>query len=1410
MKLKTPKPHTNFWVIAATVAFFILAYIIYLQQYVPGRESKIISTRFRVLDQLGNNIHDKIESYDKNVLTLENKVLDTLNSINQLLGLLGHPFSMEEVVPVIYDGLTKGKYKEFLNKDLEVYDYKLDLGGDAKSVLPDYLKDNDLNSDETDKYYYFGPVAIKISSTVRNVSKTFCDSLLVRVKYEDILNGLTREDVFDGMFIIRNREFVFSTLPSDLVLQTMGSDKDFFGLFNFPEPAKSEDKKGVIKAGPELSLPDRLISGQFSEITISNQQYKLFFKPVKIENEYWFLGGLMEVSNFNITGRSIPQGVIIWLSLILILIFLGLPLIKIRIISKLEQLKAGIIINSTLAIVLGAAISTLFLLYLFQSSIRMRNADDRLENLSDEIVSSFTEEIKDAFDQIELMDGNFYEFGDAEYIPDILNLPEGSPARPDIYPFADYIFWVDENGVQSTMLSPFRKASDVKIDVKKRDYFTKKDEWFFPPDPDKKFRLESIISWRTGEHKVGLSTASKESNHPVIALTSRFYSLIDPIIPKNFGYCIIDEEGKVWFHSHKYRNLMENFIEECDDNPTLSAAMYNRSSTSVNVTYYNKPHRVHITPLSQLPLFLITFYNRETETSFHSQVFTMALVFISLFLIFLILQVSLLLILERINKGKLTKNLIMDLARPKYHRRGHYLFLFRAYLSVAIAMTIGLPFLGKTDSFIALFIIEVIMFLFTYLVINENGLRTARANWFTGINLTWLLLLNIALFILSNPFIALIILGFELLLTYWLYKLYHLFKLNNARDQNAGHDRFVSGYMKFLMGLLVILIILPTMVFYEIAYNKESEIRLRHYQADMMKKRESRNKIWNQYYATIVDPTDPASVLQERKDRGIYSEFLQGLSFTCPTRLSMDKQIKQDRDSWLNPIILRLRPYYDTEINENKLLINDDQNINPNHWIYYGRDSLGYSYLSNTEDPGYKSQKTMCISGRIEKFNFLLPYNDPSLSAGQKILFNGAFWAFMSVIFIMMYFLVRFGVRNIFGLDLVKKYVDEPFGQKMKDLLLAHDCIFLVNPGSDADGGRYAGLLKPAFEFNWSVEADRNECISRFGNPLTEAGSPKEPAGDDQPETRKILMICGFDQDYLKPGIFKEKLDLLTELLRKNDLKLVIILNHNMDKMITDYQEFIDVNKNIPKDDKNTERVDLTPYLKNLKDLRSLSSSSVSFSAPVRTTISDDSTYDSIEDPDIRNVVSQELKACDYLQQFKESVLSFYDSTIRDQTIEKPEEVITDRIMTLASGYYEDLFNACAPEEQFVLFDMADDLALNQKNSKFIFSLLDKGILIRKKDGIRFMNESFRKFLLAAQTTSATAALEAKIGKKAGTWQGYRIVFLLIIVSLFIFISMANQDFIKHLQQVFVVIGGGIAAVTGVLGLLSKTGKPSA
>jgi len=295
------------------------------------------------------------------------------------------------------------------------------------------------------------------------------------------------------------------------------------------DPVNIDDEKD---GGSSLSFATKntlqqgsIFSGKAFDIVISNKPHKAFLKPIEVHDDTWYIMGLMERNNYNAASRSIAPWIIVILSLLLIFIILGLPVIKLKVMSNTEELETGTIINFAISMLLGGSLMILFVFFLIQSLAHNEEVDKCLIDLSGEIYDSFTEEITKASDQLEMYDKSFNSidfntkentFGNNIRV-NILNDTDPLVA-PEKYYFADYYFWVDDKGIQEAYMTPFGKYGSMS-NLSSRDYVNKKDEWYFIKKNQKKdtikFRLESIVSITSGNVKGALSMPSKSYvKHP--------------------------------------------------------------------------------------------------------------------------------------------------------------------------------------------------------------------------------------------------------------------------------------------------------------------------------------------------------------------------------------------------------------------------------------------------------------------------------------------------------------------------------------------------------------------------------------------------------------------------------------------------------------------------------------------------------------------------------------------------------------------------------------------------------------------------------------------------------------------------------------------------------------------------------
>ena len=1371
MNLKSFKLSTNTLIIIGTIVFFVFVYIFYLNYYIAGKENSIISTRFRILDQMGNNIDKKVGGYitnSKNRITnfpydsvnfdsnskAENlNIIDTLGDINKTLHFVNY-----------VETKTKNDTLKF-NKQVQ------ELSGE------NYIITHSLES--------------------RNLL------FIIETSYDNLVEGLLRNDVFDDfIIIIRDSTIVFNTMGQDMIMTSPLALKNAMVNMQTSENDKtdklfSQSEKGKTRLGT-------IFSGEAFDITISNKPYKAFLKPVDVNSETWYIVGLMEKSRFNATSRSISPWIIVMLSMLLVFIILGLPIVKLNVMSKSEELDTGTIINFAISILLGGSLMILSVFFITKSISRSRDVDIHLKGLSNSVYSSFNTEINSIYTQLQAYDkfDSRFNFTEPDNIfnqkvkKDILN--NNTPdIFPEHYPFGDYYFWVNNEGKQAAYMTPFDKYGSLS-NLSTRDYVNKKDEWYFPGSDSMKFRIESIVSISSGNVKGALSMPGKICGEPVVAVSARFYSIIDPILPKNFAFCIIDKSGKVWFHSNENLNLKENFIDECDKNSYLSAALYRDISKAINVEYYNDPHRIYIRPIDNLPLYLVTMYDKSEEKSFQSQVLTLTLILMGALFLLIFIQLIALLIIERRFQWTLNKNIIMKLTRPVMHLNDTYAYLFRVNIIIIIVLIPFMFWFQNMYAVLSIFILIVYLFSYMYWEMNNNDSKKEIRIWFVSFNLFLLLILNLSGFYLINPTDFWQILVFQAAIITTLALCHFYLK----KIIIGGKRNYIFNYINSLLGLLIIFGIFPTLKFYELAYNNEVEIHAKHVQIDLMNQREERNASHKDYYGRLAISPVVDSIHESRKNLGIYTEFLDNTKFnkTTPRNLNDTNEANYQANYW-DTLVCYFRLFYDESVIENKYLVFNSQENTSMNWDQGEDNKLLFDYASLTEDKQNTTIRNKQIESTISPLLFYLPFHWRDYSTLKVIIYNLLFWILVIGLLYTFYHLIRFGIRKIYCLDIIENYSNQGFIERVRHHLIARNSLIITRMSVIDETN---DLSKDLIDNYHSIYLDwSNIFVVKQSAELIEEAIYKTK---NHPENKKsigqplIIIIDHVDWNYDDRDIMLMKMEIIERFIDQEDLLLVLLSQLDTDKIAEHYQKLAEQNSG-GKGTKNR-IVQLSTNFQGILNKLVIIRQPVNYqrshkeenefckSLPVK--------------PTPEELINEELSATNYLMQLEPAMLDYYERHCKATHSSKPEENIIRRINLLAEKYYTDLLNSCTIEEKYVLYDTADDLIVNSKNEASIINLLEKGLLIKKCEKINFMNVSFRRFVLKSLSREDIADFEGKMGKEAGSWKGYKITFIIIIIALFVFIAIANQDFVDNLNQLFVALGGGIAVITGVLGLLSR------
>jgi hypothetical protein len=217
------------------------------------------------------------------------------------------------------------------------------------------------------------------------------------------------------------------------------------------------------------------------------------------------------------------------------------------------------------------------------------------------------------------------------------------------YPYLLTAFWVNEQGWQQIKWT-VRPSVTNRVRVSEREYVSKlrqgrRYEYEAPVGKKHEFWIEPVTSSTTGSRAVVISKLVPEKFGPntkwVSGIETRPLSLMQPVIPEGFGFAVIDDNGKVLFHSAPKLHLGENFFEECDNNQALQTAVLGRSKQALTASYFGKGHTLYVAPMEHFPWTLVVFSEKDSLRTTFSEMLSLCLIlFISYVVVLCVLALA--------------------------------------------------------------------------------------------------------------------------------------------------------------------------------------------------------------------------------------------------------------------------------------------------------------------------------------------------------------------------------------------------------------------------------------------------------------------------------------------------------------------------------------------------------------------------------------------------------------------------------------------------------------------------------------------------------------------------------------------------------------------------------------------------
>ncbi len=321
----------------------------------------------------------------------------------------------------------------------------------------------------------------------------------------------------------------------------------------------------------------------------------------------WVLNALVPKGEMQRAGQAFPTAVVLALSIALLLAVFGWPFLKLLLIGEHERVRIYDVLLVAVCSLLGLSLLTLGTLDLYAYQKLTVALDGQLETLADDIIEQADTEVHSAYRQLAELEKH------ARAHPDLGTRVTGLAADSDAatllneYPYFSS-FALIRDGQQyakwtlASFLTPMVRVAD-------RDYLT----YWGVKRPAGNFYLDSIRSRTTGLGEAILSKPFEGGG--VSALTIPLKTLLDPVLVPGFGFALIDDSGRVLFHSDSEHNLSESFFTETDGSRRLRALVAARHAEHLDLQYWGEDHRAFVKPVRIKGLdaewSLVTFYDKQ-------------------------------------------------------------------------------------------------------------------------------------------------------------------------------------------------------------------------------------------------------------------------------------------------------------------------------------------------------------------------------------------------------------------------------------------------------------------------------------------------------------------------------------------------------------------------------------------------------------------------------------------------------------------------------------------------------------------------------------------------------------------------------------------------------------------------------
>lgn len=1431
----------RFWISLATIALIssLLAY--YLLIYSKDRRQNFIDRKYRVLSRMGDNAIKIYNDLNKGVdlewsnfeIELEKayrvkKLSQEIDSLNKQYDAILYGESIDYRKLESLEKRLSEKTKEFYNgisSSKKVIDKTIETT--LKQSSTDFNIQLESRSfwgrrhEKSDSIYFKTKYTITGGEYAYYMDYEEKSTIYYSTPVSTILKRLHAPSDVSDFFLIRSFKPKKSTISES---STYAPDTEKCCCCN--EEKSSVEPTSVnkiayqtLKNEVRLKNLDSLLYKEVGlhtnhpvDVEINGERYIIL--PYRIQfaaDEDWIMCMLIKENDVNTYSRGLELWVLVNAFLLALFILITMPLIKLIVMSTIERLQILNVWFTGLSICVGTSLLILLILGLYHYFGHYRLTDNKLIQLADSVETNFSKELADIHHQ--LMQLNQIEDKTNAWNKDTTNSVKkvGYVAHAELLErknnktidtsffskelqkkYFNEIIWIDKTGEQQIVLATHKVNPEEKsLNLSERSYFSRvlnNNLWPLPTSKKDsgQFALQSIRSWRSAKEEAGISIPLTDTagwKARVLVMATKLYSVMDPVLPPGYGFCIIDKSGEVWFHSETTRNLQENFLQETN-NEQLESAVYGRLSIETDATYQNKKMRVHTKPIKKTELFLITYYDLEYYKS--PLVLTIGFTLFLIFLLYGLQGIQLLLLyLTTYRPTKLSiKRFYLSWMRPMPWNEEStkpyleaYVKSVKAQLLLAFLMLIGL--ITTHERWLAFCFVMLPVFLLLYhfivfrIIPKQNTKQTQEKRKeilnhpFTITSFILIVLCNTFAFSYIDSFVMALV-GQSLILVLLVYVDKIKIGFLERWMQEVRGWSFPTPYLASMFLWLILAGVMSVFYFYKCGYHEELKAWNRFIQLETAFNVASRDEnITNDLEVKNIQ-LKPAELVE---------------TTTLGNYIEATGEIEQNEKSSGFPEI-PASPYYDLLFQVNPISSNLLQKGKSS--IYPKSSDQQWLWLCNSRASVELQFKTTSVGNNSTSKNYFYTSTVPSFAFANTdylLLFIIAIVAIAFLIFKVL----QYTTDQIFGIKMTehKKYdvsseqelfetiyksIENTIGKRAEQLFL----VGLPHSGKTACIQYAENKLKA----NWQVEkVDCREVTIPVNSPA------------------RFLFLEHFEHGINNHAINEQKLKLLTAVCI--DLNKTVVITSSMqpavifdyyEKKIGDLRYVFHQNKERDKDLWQ----ELKEYKRALRMWKNLFSGfSIQYLPLQHTNLTPFVT--------LPPVVEAELNHGYYLNSLKDNLVTT-DLTLAT-SFEREEFVL--RVEEKAEPYYYSLWNSFSNEEKLVLFDLAKDRFVNIKNQQVLRSLLHKGVIVFK-NSLRIMNRSFNNFILKVVKEDEEIEMEKQL-KQKGVWQMVQLIMIIVFIGIAAFIALAQQNLLHNFNTLITAIGGITALLLRFGGLFGST-----